>query len=103
MPARLPRIGAAVVLSSVYQPGTCQPAVRATASIRSRALLRLLLLKTAASTAPLWRVTRASSASPDTGPVRGLGTNAATAASPEPSMGGRAGVSGTAQGGVSAA
>src|SRR2546421_11406728 len=89
MPARLPRIGAAVVLSSVYQPGTCQPAVRATASIRSRALLRLLLLKTAASTAPPGRVTRASSASPDTGGVGGLGTNAARAASTEASGSGR--------------
>src|SRR5690349_19044925 len=49
MAARLPRIGTVVALSSAYQPGACQPAARARASIRSRAWLRLSLLKTGAS------------------------------------------------------
>ena len=103
MPARLPRIGTAVALSSAYQPGTCQPAARATASIRSRASLRLSLLNTAARTAPPGRVTRANSASPDTGSVTWLSTNAPTLSSTEPSASGRTRISATAHGGRAAA
>ncbi len=67
MAVALPRIGTAVALSWVYQAGICQPASWATVSIRSRAGSPLVVLETAASTAPPGRVTRASSASPAEG------------------------------------
>src|SRR5580704_18849308 len=103
MVAALPRMGTAVALSSVYQPGTCQPASWATASILSRAGSRLVLLKTAASTAPPGQVTRASSASPADGSVRWLSTNAATASSTAWAASGSARISATALGGLAAA
>src|SRR5690348_862920 len=52
MAVALPMIGTAVVLSWVYQAGICQPASWATVSILSRAGSPLVVLKTAASTAP---------------------------------------------------
>jgi hypothetical protein len=52
MAAVLPRIGTAVVLSWVYQAGICQPTSWATVAIPSRAGWPLVVLKTAASTAP---------------------------------------------------